>query len=155
MSGQQTIYITYIHATPQKVWEALTSASFTRQFFFGRAIELEPRVGGAFALRMEDGRVDTEGKVREWNPPRRLAVTWRVVWLEEFRNLPECIVTFDLRPADEMVKLIMTEDHPTPIEEKYLEGGRQGWPLILSGLKTLLETGRPLPKYAPMAPGEA
>jgi uncharacterized protein YndB with AHSA1/START domain len=137
------------------VWEALTSASFTRQFFFGRAIELEPRVGGAFALRMEDGRVDTEGKVREWNPPRRLAVTWRVVWLEEFRNLPECIVTFDLRPADEMVKLIMTEDHPTPIEEKYLEGGRQGWPLILSGLKTLLETGRPLPKYAPMAPGEA
>jgi len=155
MSKQQTVYITYIHATPQKVWEALTSPAFTRQFFFGRAIEIEPKVGGAFALRMENGRVDTEGKVRDWNPPRRLSVTWRVVWLEEFRDFPECIVTFDLEPAGEMVKLTMTEDHPVPIEEKYLEGGRQGWPLILSGLKTLVETGRPLPKFAPMAPGSA
>jgi hypothetical protein len=58
-------------------------------------------------------------------------------------------VTFDLEPADEMAKLTMTEEHPTPIEEKYLEGGRQGWPLILSGLKTLVETGRPLPKFVP------
>lgn len=155
MSKQQTTYISYILSTPQKVWDALTSASFTRQFFFGRAIEVEPKAGGAFALRMEDGRVDTEGKVLEWNPPRRFSVTWRVVWLEEFRHLPECIVTFDLELAGEMAKLTMTEDHPTPIEEKYLEGGRQGWPLILSGLKTLLETGRPLPKFAPMAPGEA
>jgi uncharacterized protein YndB with AHSA1/START domain len=55
MSKQRTIYITYIAGTLQRVWEALTSPSFTRQFFFGRAVEIEPRVGGAFALRMEDG----------------------------------------------------------------------------------------------------
>jgi uncharacterized protein YndB with AHSA1/START domain len=155
LTTQPTIYITYIHATPQKVWDALTTPAFTRQYFFGRAIELESKVGGAFALRMEDGRTDTEGKVLAWDPPGRLSVSWHVVWLEEFRHLPECIVTFDLEPAGEMVKLTMTEEHPTAIEEKYLEGGRQGWPLILSGLKTLVETGRPLPKFAPMAPGEA
>jgi Activator of Hsp90 ATPase homolog 1-like protein len=90
--------------------------------------------------------------VLAWDPPRRFSVTWRVVWLEEYRALPEAIVSFDLEPVGEMVKLTMTEDHPEPIEEKYLEGGRQGWPLILSGLKTLVETGRPLPRFEPKPP---
>ncbi len=149
MSKQQTIYITYILGTPRKVWEALTSPAFTRQFFFGRAVEIEPRVGGAFVLRMEDGKADSECRVQEWNPPHRFSVTWRVVWVEEYRNFPEAIVSFDLEAMGEMVKLTMIEDHPKPIEENYLEGGRQGWPFILSGLKTLVETGRPLPKFEP------
>jgi len=66
---------------------------------------------------------------------------------EEYRHLPECIVTFQIDPLGDLVRLTMTESHPTPIDEKYLEGGRRGWPVILSGLKSLLETGRPLPKF--------
>lgn len=146
---QSTTYITYIHATPETVWQALINAASTRQYFMGRAIEIEAKVGGRFRLLMEDGRTDTEGVVKAWDPPHRLTVTWNVVWIPEFRDFPEAIVTYDLKAVGGMVKLTMTEDHPTPIEEKYLEGGRQGWPLILSGLKTLVETGKPLPKFEP------
>jgi uncharacterized protein YndB with AHSA1/START domain len=146
---QSTIYITYINGTPEKVWQGLIDPAFTRQYFMGRAIEIEPRVGGRFRLLMEDGRTDTEGLVKAWEPLHRLTVTWNVVWIPEFRDFPEAIVTYELKSIGGMVKLTLTEEHPTPIAEKYLEGGRQGWPLILSGLKTLVETGKPLPKFEP------
>jgi uncharacterized protein YndB with AHSA1/START domain len=73
------------------VWEALTSAEFTRQYFFGHAIELERKVGGSFILRTPDGKVHMRGRVIEYDPPRRLATTWRVEGLEEFRELPESL----------------------------------------------------------------
>ncbi len=92
---------------------------------------------------MEDGRVDSGGKVLECEPPRRLVLSWRCEWLEEYRQLPEAVVTFDIEPMEEAVRLTVTQ-LTAPIEEKYLEGGRQGWPAILSGLKSLLETGKPL-----------
>jgi len=94
---------------------------------------------------MEDGRVEVRGKVLECARPRTLAMTWHVEWIGEFRDLPECIVTYRIDPMGEVVRLTMAEHHPKPIEVKYLEGGRRGWPVILSGFKTLLETGRPLP----------
>ena len=70
-----------------------------------------------------------------------------VEWVEEMRHLPESIITYRLDPLGEVVRLTMTESHPEPIEEKFLEGGGRGWPVILSGLKTLLETGRPFPEF--------
>ena len=57
----KTVYVIYIASTPEKVWAALTSAEFTRQYFFGRTVEIEPKLGGNFLLRMPDGRVDIEG----------------------------------------------------------------------------------------------
>lgn len=83
----------------------------------------------------------------ECDPPRRLSLTWHVEWHEDYRRLPEAIVTFQLDPLGDMVRLTMTQSHPEPIEEKYLEGGRRVWPVILSGLKSLLETGHPLPEF--------
>ena len=77
-------------------------------------------------------------------------------WIDEMRDLPECIVTYTIEPvSDGLVRLTMEEAHPTPIPEALLEGGRQGWPMILSGLKTLLETGRPLPAFPVPAPPTA
>ena len=76
----KTVYVSYIAATPEKVWDALTSASFTRQYLFGRAVEIEQKAGGSFILRMPDGRLDIKGRVMEWDPPRRLSVTWGVDW---------------------------------------------------------------------------
>lgn len=69
-----------------------------------------------------------------------LSVTWHVEWLEEYRHLPENLVTFQLDPLGEVVRLTTTESHQEPMDEKILEGGRRGWPVILSGLKSLLET---------------
>jgi len=143
LTTESTVYVIYIAATPEKVWVALTSSSFTTQYFFGRSVESDWRTGSLWILRMPDGRVDVRGEIRESDPPRRLAVSWNVDWLEP--KLPECLVTYEIEPVgDNLVRLTMTEAHPTPIPAHLLEGGRKGWPMILSGLKSLLETGRPL-----------
>lgn len=140
----RTVYVTYIAATPERVFAALTEPEFTRQFFFGRSIEIEPKVGGRFILRMPDGRVDVKGEVVEWSPPHRLSVTWTVDWIEAMRDLPACLVTYDIVQAGESVRLTMTEAHQWDAPEDLLAGGRAGWPAILSSLKSLLETGKPL-----------
>jgi len=147
----QTVYVIYIASTPEKVWEALTSAEFTRQYFSGRSVEIEPRVGGSFVMRMPDGRFDIKGRVVEWDPPRRLSTTWEVDFAE-FRELPACLVTYDIEPMGESVKLTMTEAHQWAVPDAILAGGRQGWPLILSGLKSVIETGKPIAVSGKMGP---
>ena len=140
----KTVYVSYIASTPQKIWDALTQSEFTRQYFFGRSIEIEPRAGGAFILRMPDGRVDVRGKVVTWDPPHRLALTWLVDWIEDMRDLPECLVSYDIVQAGDAVRLTMTEAHQWDVPDDLLSGGRAGWPAILSSLKSVLETGKPL-----------
>ncbi len=139
-----TVYVTYIAATPEKVWQALTDPAFSAQYFFGFKVDVEPRTGGAFLLRYPDGRVHISGTVIEWSPPRRFACTWLVEGMAEFGELPECLVTYDIEPAGEAVRLTMTEAHSWDIPDAILSGGRAGWPAILSSLKSLLETGKPL-----------
>jgi len=126
------------------VWQALTSAEFTKAYFFGQTIEVEPKEGGSFVMRMPDGRPNVTGKVVEWSPPRCFACTWNVEMSAEFRALPECLVTYEIEPLGEAVKLTMSEAHQWDIPEALLSGGRSGWPAILSSLKSLLETGKPL-----------
>ena len=140
----KTVYVNYIAAAPEKVWAALTDATFTRQYFFGRSVEIEARVGGSFILRMPDGRVDVQGKVVEWDPPRRLSVTWRVMWHEDMRKLPECLISYQIDALGEAVRLTLTEAYQWEVPDDILAGGRQGWPAILSSLKSLLETGKPI-----------
>jgi uncharacterized protein YndB with AHSA1/START domain len=147
-----TVYVTYIATTPERVWQALTSPEFTRQYFFGREVESDWKEGSQWRLLMEDGTVDVQGTVQISDPPRLLEVSWHVEWNEEARKLPYCRVRYEIEPMGSAVRLTMTEIHDEPIEEKYLEGGRQGWPMILSGLKTLLETGRPLAVEVPARP---
>jgi uncharacterized protein YndB with AHSA1/START domain len=139
-----TVYVTYIASTPEKVWQALTDPAFTRQYFSGFEIDVEPRQGGAFVLRYPDGRVHMSGRVVEWAPPRRFSCTWLVEGMPEFRELPECLVTYDIEQAGGAVKLTMTEAHSWNVPNEILAGGRAGWPAILSSLKSVLETGKPL-----------
>ncbi|MSQ12478.1 MAG: ATPase [Dehalococcoidia bacterium] len=143
-----TVYVIDVAAKPERVWEALTSVEFTRQYFFGRSVESNWKVGSPFILRMEDGSVDVEGKVVACDPPRLLTVTWRVDRIVESRKLPDTLVTFLLEPAGKAVRLTMTESHQKPANRKLqkagMEGGRRGWPMILSSLKSVLETGKPL-----------
>jgi uncharacterized protein YndB with AHSA1/START domain len=57
----KTVHVIYIASTPEKMWEALTSAAFTKQYFSGRSVEIEPKVGGSFVMRMPDGRFAIRG----------------------------------------------------------------------------------------------
>jgi uncharacterized protein YndB with AHSA1/START domain len=140
----KTVYVTYIAATPDKVWQALTDPAFTAQYFFGRTIEIEPKAGGSFLMRMPDGRVDVKGEVVEWSPPRKLAMTWTIDWNADMRQLPPCLVSYDIEQAGESVKLTLTESYSWDVPETLLTGGRSGWPAVLSSLKSVLETGNPL-----------
>ncbi|HET7848599.1 MAG TPA: SRPBCC family protein [Pseudolabrys sp.] len=140
----KTVYVTYIATTPEKVWQALTDPAFSKQYFFGFAVDLEPRAGGAFFLRYPDGRVHVRGEILDWSPPRRFACTWLVEGMKEFGELPECLVTYDIEQAGEAVRLTMTESHSWDVPDAILAGGRAGWPAILSSLKSVLETGKPL-----------
>jgi uncharacterized protein YndB with AHSA1/START domain len=140
----KTVYVTYTAAPAEKVWQALTSSEFTRKYFWDRSVEIEPKIGGAFLLRLPDGRINVRGKVVDWDPPRKLSVTWQVVWPEDFSKLPECLVSYEIAQAGDAVRLTMTESHSWDVPEAILSGGRSGWPAILSSLKSLLETGKPL-----------
>jgi uncharacterized protein YndB with AHSA1/START domain len=138
------VYITFIRATPQKVWNALTQSEFTKQFFFGRTIESDWRQGSHWRLVMEDGRTDVEGEVLESDPPRLLKLSWKVDWIEATRTLEPAIVTYDIEQAGDAVKLTLTQHNTGPVPRKFIDAGKQGWAAILSSLKSLLETGRPL-----------
>jgi uncharacterized protein YndB with AHSA1/START domain len=138
------LYTIYIASTPEKVWEALTSAEFSRKYFFGFAVQAELKVGGAFIVRAPDGSVHIDGEVIECEPPRKLGVTWNVNWPGLVAKLGPTLVTYQIERAGEAVRLTLTEAHDRPIDDDILSGGRQGWPAILSSLKSLLETGEPL-----------
>jgi uncharacterized protein YndB with AHSA1/START domain len=138
------LYTIYIASTPEKVWEALTSAEFSRKYFFGFAVDAELKIGGAFIVRAPDGSVHINGEVIECEPPRKLSVTWNVNWPGLVEKLGPTLVTYEIERAGEAVRLTLAEAHDRPIEDDILSGGRQGWPAILSSLKSLLETGKPL-----------
>jgi uncharacterized protein YndB with AHSA1/START domain len=144
------VYAIYIAATPEKIWQALTKAEFSRQYFWGFAIEAELRVGGALVARAPDGSIHISGEVIECDPPRKLTVTWNVNWPALVEKLGPTLVSYQIEPAGDAVKLTLIQSHDRPIDDDILSGGRQGWPAILSSLKSLLETGQPLTiKMAP------
>lgn len=139
-----TVYTIFIASTPERVFEALTSAHFSKQYFFGFAIECELKTGGAFIVRAPDGSVHIGGEVIACDPPRKLAVTWNVNWPGLVEKLGQTVVTYDIAQMGDSLRLTMTESHERELSEDILSGGRTGWPAILSSLKSVLETGKPL-----------
>jgi uncharacterized protein YndB with AHSA1/START domain len=139
-----TVYTIYIASTPEKVWEALTSAEFSRKYFFGNAVEVELKVGGKYIVRQPDGALHISGEVVECDPPKKLTFTFNVNWPALIEKLGPTLVSYEIEPAGDAVRLTMTESHDRPLSDDILSGGRQGWPAILSSLKSLLETGQPL-----------
>jgi uncharacterized protein YndB with AHSA1/START domain len=139
-----TVYTIYIAATPEKVWQALTTAEFSRQYFFGFAVEMDQKAGGSFIVRAPDGSTHIDGEVLACDPPRKLSVTWNVNWPGLVEKLGQTVVTYEITEAGDAARLTMTESHERELPEDILSGGRAGWPAILSSLKSVLETGKPL-----------
>ncbi|MHC2256355.1 uncharacterized protein YndB with AHSA1/START domain [Bradyrhizobium embrapense] len=144
------VYAIYIAATPEKVWQALTTAELSRQYFSGNAVEVDLRVGGAYIVRTPDGAMHISGEVIECDPLRRLTVTFNVNWPQLVEMLGPTLVTWEIEQAGDGVKLTLLQSHDRPISDDILSGGRTGWPAILSSLKSLMETGRAM--VIPMQP---
>jgi len=138
------VYTIYIASTPEKVWEALTTAELSRKYFSGNAVEVDLRVGGAYIVRTPDGALHISGEVIECDPPRKLTITFNVNWPALIEKLGPTLVTYEIEPAGDVVKLTLIQSHDRPISDDILSGGRSGWPAILSSLKSLLETGEAL-----------
>jgi uncharacterized protein YndB with AHSA1/START domain len=144
------VYTIYIASTPDKVWQALTSAEFSRKYFSGNAVELDLKVGGAYIVRTPDGAVHISGEVIECELMRKLTVTFNVNWPALVEKLGPTLVTYEIEPAGDVTKLTLLQSHDRPISDDILSGGRAGWPAILSSLKSLLETGEAM--VIPMQP---
>ena len=147
----KTVYVTYIASTPEKVWAALTRRNSPGNF--SSAAASRSSRGSAAALPCGCRTAASTSRDAWSNGIRRAG--WRCTWgvdFGEFRELPESLVTYDIEPIGESVKLTMTEAHQWDVPDAILAGGRQGWPLILSSLKSVLETGKPIESAVKMGP---
>jgi uncharacterized protein YndB with AHSA1/START domain len=136
-------YETYIAAPPERVWAALTEPDQTEQYFFGTRAESQWESGSQVRYLNREGGVDVEGEIVESEAPRRLVTTFKPVWSPEVAGIPASTVSWELEPATGATKLVLRHegfDFAGPGGEQFHEG----WVQTLSGLKTLVETGRPL-----------
>ena len=140
------VYVSYIASTPDKVFKALTSAETTGQFWFGNAATSDWKVGSPIEFHRE-GKLIVEGKILENDPPRRLSYTFRSMHEPFYGAEQPSRVVFELEPQKDQVKLTVTHDDFVP-GSKVFEAISKGWPLVLSNLKSYLETGT-TPLHAP------
>ena len=152
MSKPEFVYITYIETTPEKLWQALTEGDFTERYWFGVRLRSDWKIGSSFEMVRGDGSISDAGKVVEYDPPRRLAYTF-VNLSDEYKGEPPALATFVIEPHGKLVKLTVTQQGFVE-GGKFLAGVSQGWPAILSSLKSLLERGNALEiPYAAMKTG--
>jgi len=153
MTRTEYLYVTYIAADPQRIWDAIVEPEFTRQYWGHENIS-EWRPGASWEHRDADnGTVRIVGKVQEFTPPRRLVLTWADP-ADAANPEAHSRVTIELervthaeRGSGGMVKLTVKHDRLVPGSEMQ-QGIEEGWPRVLSSLKSFLETGKPLPTWA-------
>jgi uncharacterized protein YndB with AHSA1/START domain len=156
MTKPSFVYVSYIATTPQKVWQALVDTDVTREYWIGpssacaRVNVSDWKPGSRWEhQRVDDTHaVDIVGKVVESTPPRRLVITWARPGDAEDES-KHSRVSFDIEPhGDKLVRLTVTHAD-LERDPQMLASVSGGWPAVLSNLKTLLETGRALPRSAP------
>ena len=138
------VYVTYIHTTPEKLWDALLKPEFTRVYWFGVWLDGEWKKGSPWKMMHPDGRVTDVGEVLEIEKPRRLVLKWRNEFRPELKAEGFSRCTIEIEPSPQGMKLTITHAIDKA-ESKLIEAVSGGWPRILSSLKTLLETGQPMP----------
>jgi len=144
MERPRHVFQVYIRTQPDRLWQAITDPEFTQRFFFQTRLQVELRPGAELQYWNRDGKLAVEGHVLEVEPPRRLVTTWAFRHQPEMADDPPSRVTWEIEPLDEMCRLTLTHDDFLSETATFKSVG-QGWPLVLSSLKSLLETGEPLP----------
>lgn len=154
------VYRVYIRATPEAIWEAITQPEWTVKYGYAPLLEYDVRPGGAFRAYANEGmktlgcpEVISDGEVIEADPPRKLVQTWRMTMTPELAAEAFTRLTYDIEPVRGGVTKV-TVIHDVAGAPKWAavlrgesesSGAGGGWNEILSGLKTLLETGQQLP----------
>ena len=138
------VYSIFIRTTPEKLWEAITTPQFTQQYFYGARITVVP---DHYESLGPDGSGLTGGDVVEFDPPRKLVHSWRSLWDPEQAEEPASRLTWEIEPQDGgYCQLTVTHDQ-LEASPKTAASVSRGWMLVISGLKTVLETGKPLTSF--------
>lgn len=143
MAKSKFVYVTHIRTTPKKLWQALTTPKFQRQCFYGTMQESEWKRGASWRMLKPDGSLCDSCEVIEVDPSRRLVLNWRNEFAPEMRKEGYSRMTLEIEKQGATVKLTVLHEMDRP-RSKFIESVSEGWPPILSSLKSLLETGEPL-----------
>jgi len=138
MASKGFLYQTVIHTTAEKVWKALTSAEFTRRYWFRRSIESDWKVGSPVTITTPEGMIEVKGKILAVEANKRLSYSWG-----SGTSTDGTTVVFEITQMGPLVKLLIT--HDIDLSADGAQQAANGWTFILCGLKTLLETGSPMP----------
>jgi uncharacterized protein YndB with AHSA1/START domain len=139
-SPVEKVFEIYIRTTPERLWEAITDREIRRRFNFGATVDSDWSPGSRFELRSGDLLLG-DGEVLEAEPPRRLVHTMTARWSDEVAGEGASRVTWEIEPVADSCRLTVVHDELREGANEELYGG---WPMILSGLKTWLETGSEL-----------
>ena len=143
MAESRFVYVTYIRTTSEKLWQALIDPEFTRQYWVETWQECEWKVGSPWRLMIPDGRVGDAGEVIEIEPQRKLVLSWRNEFMPGMREEGYSRLTYQIEQQGEAVKLTVLHEMDRP-DSKFIASVSTGWPMLLSSLKSLLETGESL-----------
>jgi uncharacterized protein YndB with AHSA1/START domain len=136
--GTMTVFETYIKTTPERLWEAITDPEMRAKYSFGVRSDSDWTPGSQYTSSVP-GVVDiAEGENLEVDPPRRLVQSFMALWSDEVKSAGTSRITWEIEPVGTSCRLRVTHDQLSDDANSELWGG---WMMILSGLKTLLETG--------------
>ena len=136
------LYQVFIKASPEQIWEAITTPDITEQYFHGARIQNSPQ---RHISHGPDGSVWGDGPVLEYDPPRKLVHGWRSLYDPELAREEPSRVTWEIEPRDGGYCLLtLTHDQLDGAPKTAVSVSGEGWMFVLSGLKTVLETGKPL-----------
>lgn len=136
------VYVTYIAASPENVWQALTKPELSAQYWFGYRVQADDGKGGRMTAHNPAGKLAHDDPIIESDPPRKLVYGWKPL----YRDLPDekpSRVTFTLEPFKGQTRLTMVHDEFDE-DSKMFDMISAGWPAVLSSLKSFLETGKGL-----------
>jgi uncharacterized protein YndB with AHSA1/START domain len=138
----ERVFEIYIRTTPERLWAAITDPDARARFHFGNRIESDWSPGGGYVVtNPRAGGHLIEGENLEVDPPRRLVQTMRALWDDDSLAAITSRVTWEIQPVEDSCRLVVVHDQLPDGADAQLYGG---WPMILSGLKTWLETGEEL-----------
>ncbi len=149
MSKEKTsfVYVTYIRSTPEKVFEAITKPEIARRYWGHENVsDWKPGSTWEHIRANEQRTVQLVGKIVAIEPPARLVITWAAP-SEAADPASHSRVTFDIAAYEDMVRLTVTHDE-LEADSGMAKGIQRGWPVVLSSLKSLLETGQGLDVFA-------
>ncbi len=134
----EKVFEIYIKTTPERLWEAITDSEMRSKYSFGVGVDSDWTPGSHYdAAHAQAGVAISEGENLEVDPPRRLVQTMTALWSDEVKSEGQSHVTWEIEPVGDSCRLTVTHE----LREGAHGELYGGWPMILSGLKTLLETG--------------